>query len=204
MHKKFLSTTEIAAMLEVNRYTVSLWIDRGVMKAMITPGGHKKVPREEVVRFMQSRGMNMPPELGLVQRKRLVIVDDESSVAQTIKNGICMVFPDLDVDIYTHPVTALLNIGKNPPDLVLLDIVMPDMNGISVCGKIREDKTTKKVRIIAMSGLADKTTIAHCCQAGAEEFFYKTDPLPKLFEMISKISGIEPLKKVLERWGRVG
>ena len=73
MDQKYFSTSEIADMLEVNRYTVSLWIDHGDMKALVTPGGHKKVSREEVIRFIKTRGGSLPPYLELEKGKTMVL-----------------------------------------------------------------------------------------------------------------------------------
>ena len=193
--KKFFSTTEIAELLEVNRYTVSLWVDRGSMKALVTPGGHKKVPREEVARFIQSRGGTLPPELCEEQRRKILVVDDEPGVSRVISDLIQINFPNIDVEEFNNPVNALLSMGKTPPDMILLDIVMPGMDGVSVCRRIRENEALSSMRIIAMSGRADNDLVRQVEKAGADDFFYKTDQTHILIRKISELLSNEPEHK---------
>lgn len=193
--KKFFSTTEIAKMLEVNRYTVSLWIDRGTLKAMVTPGGHKKVPREEAARFIRSRGGMLPPELCDDLRQKIFIVDDEPGICRLFSGYIRKNFPNVDVEEFYNPVNALLRMGKSAPDLVLLDIVMPGMDGITLCRRIRESEDLSYMRIIAMSGRADNNVVREAQQAGADDFFHKSDHPQSMMKKIAQLLSVELERK---------
>jgi len=192
LKQKYFSTSEIANMLEVNRYTVSLWIDHGEMKAMITPGGHKKVARDEVIKFIRSRGGAVPAELEPEKSKRVFIIDDEKEVGKYLSRCIQIIFPDVTSESFDSPVHGLIEIGKSIPDMVILDIVMPDMDGINVCKMIREKKETENIKIIAMSGKFDKATIQRVMDAGADDFYYKISPIDELMNSISKRLDIAP------------
>jgi excisionase family DNA binding protein len=199
MEQKYFSTTEIAEMLEVNRYTVSLWVDQGEIKAMITPGGHKKVAREEVVRFIKARGGTPPPELEPVKAKKIFIIDDEKDVARYLSKCVRMIFPGVETEIFDNPVYGLMEIGKTLPDMVILDIVMPNMDGISVCRSVRFRKETEKIKILAVSGKYDRTVIQSVLAAGADDFYYKLSPVDELMGMISKHLGVAPEKEKLNK-----
>ncbi len=203
MEKKYYSTSEIAEILEVNRYTVSLWIDQGEMKAMVTPGGHKKVSREELISFIKTRGGTLPTELEPPKRKKVFIIDDESDVARFYSKCIHLVYPEIVSETFTHPVPGLLEIGKSAPDMVILDIVMPDMDGISVCGKIREQKETENVKIVAVSGKYDKATVQRVKEAGADDFYYKLSPIDELMRTISKHLGVSPDEEKMKKLAKI-
>jgi len=197
--QKYFSTSEIADMLEVNRYTVSLWIDHGEMKAMVTPGGHKKVARDEVARFIRERGGVAPAGLESENEIKIYIVDDEQDVSRYLSKCINLVFSGIKTVIFDNPVPALIEIGKSIPNMALLDIYMPDMDGINVCRMIREKKETGNIKIIAMSGKPDRNLINRVMEAGADEFYYKLSPIEDLIKAISKHLGMAPDEEKLRK-----
>jgi excisionase family DNA binding protein len=199
MDQKYFSTSEIAEMLEVNRYTVSLWIDHGEMKAMITPGGHKKVSRDEVIRFIKIRGGVVPEELQTEKEKKIFIIDDEQDVSRFLSKCINLVYTGIKSEIFNNPVPALMEIGKSMPDMVILDIFMPDMDGINVCRMIREQKESENIKIIAMSGKQERSLTKRAIEAGADEFYFKLSPIEELMRAISKHLGIEPNEEKLKK-----
>jgi excisionase family DNA binding protein len=199
MNQKYYSTSEIAEMLEVNRYTVSLWIDHGEMKAMVTPGGHKKVSRDEVARFIRARGGEVPAGLEASNGKKIFIIDDESDVAVFFSRCISLVYEGIKPETFNNPVHGLIEIGKAVPDMVILDIFMPDMDGINVCRMIRENKETENIKIIAASGKQDRNLINRVMEAGADDFFFKLSPIEDLIEKVSKHIGIAPNEEKLRK-----
>ncbi|HIC90858.1 MAG TPA: helix-turn-helix domain-containing protein, partial [Syntrophaceae bacterium] len=70
--KPYFSTQDISRLLNVSLSSVSKWIDKGELKAYLTPGGYRRVRRENLVEFMKRYRMPIPPELEPLKRKILI------------------------------------------------------------------------------------------------------------------------------------
>ena len=77
------------------------------------------------------------------------------------------------------------------PDLIVLDVMLPDINGKEVCQRVRSDKTMDDVRIICISGMVEEDKIAELCAAGANDFMHKPFEVEKLVERMCELLDIE-------------
>jgi excisionase family DNA binding protein len=94
-HKKF-STIETAKMLGVAVSSVSKWIDEGVLVAGRTPGGHRRIEREDLVKFLHQQKLRIPKELRTSPTK-ILIVDDEKPLAEWLSEEIRGRYPEFEV-----------------------------------------------------------------------------------------------------------
>ena len=92
-----LSTFAIAEMLKVDPGSVANWIDQGLLKAHRTPGGHRRVIEENLIRFLREHKMPVPEELGDSTPVRVLVVDDERGVAKMVVMAIRRQFPDFEI-----------------------------------------------------------------------------------------------------------
>ena len=169
--RSFLTTFEISQICEVNPTTVQNWVKEKKLKAYLTPGGHRRVRREDFVAFMREFGMPIPAEL--VDRPFVLIVDDETEVVEMLKSAILIGDQDIEIATALSGVEALLMIGERKPDLLILDIMMPGMNGFEVCRKLKGSDNTKNIKILAVTGNHDPSVRARILEAGADLFFTK-------------------------------
>ena len=79
------------------------------------------------------------------------------------------------------------------PDLVVLDIMLPDINGKEVCHLVRSDKTMDDVRIICISGMVEEDKIEDLKAAGANDFLHKPFEVEKLVERMCQLLDIEAI-----------
>jgi len=148
--KKTFSTFTIAEMLNVDPGSVANWIDHKMLKAYRTPGGHRRVSKLDLVQFLRDHEMPVPVELD-TQPVRILIVDDESEVTKKIAGAIKQAHPEYEVYEAHDGFRAGSLVAKVKPDLVLLDLRMPGMDGYEVCRFIKTQEDTRHIEILAMT-----------------------------------------------------
>lgn len=150
MTERTFTTHDIAKFCDVYPSTVVNWIEAGKLPAQKTGGGHHRVTRGDLVAFLGGLNITLPDEL--VARKRILIVDDEEESAQLIARAFQR-RPEFDVETCGDGLNALIRIGgEHKPDLVILDVVMPKMDGLAVCRVLKGNPETSALKIIAVSG----------------------------------------------------
>jgi two-component system, OmpR family, response regulator len=168
----FFTTFEISQICGVNPTTVQNWVKGKKLRAFQTPGGHRRVSREDLVAFMKEFGMPLPAELA--QDPPLVlIVDDESDILDMLEALMKSGDDDVRVVKAQNGVDALLMIGETKPDLLILDIMMPGMNGYEVCKKLKTSAGTQSIKIVAISGDHNPAVKERILSSGADLFFTK-------------------------------
>jgi len=123
--------------------------------------------------------------------KKIFVVDDEVTVLEYVKTAL----QNLDYQIFCadNAEEGIKRITEEKPDLILLDIMLPDMDGISVCRKLRSGPVTKDIPIIILTSLSDAATIQNAFFYGAADF------MPKPFDLKILKSKIE---KALQKSGK--
>ena len=149
MPERTYTTHDIARFCDVYPSSVMHWINGGKLRTHRTAGGHHRVTREDLVEFLLTLNIRLPDEL--VSRKRILVVDDDAELAKILARAFSR-FADYDVETCGDGINALIRIGRQPPDLVVLDIVIPKMDGIQVCRVLKGQPQTRGIKIVAVSG----------------------------------------------------
>jgi excisionase family DNA binding protein len=168
----FFTTFEISQICGVNPTTVQNWVKGKKLKAFQTPGGHRRVRREDLVSFMKEFGMPLPSNL-LQGPPLILLVDDEGDILDMLESLMKSGDDEVKVVKAQNGVDALLMIGETKPDLLILDIMMPGMNGYDVCQKLKSSPNTQNIRIVAISGDHSPAVKERVLNAGADLFFTK-------------------------------
>ncbi len=148
--KRTLSTTAVARLLGVAVGSVSNWIDQGKLKAGRTPGGHRRVAVPNLVAFLRRQKLPMPPELGGFT-PTVLIVDDEPAVVHWLAQEIRDRHPEYEILEANDGFAAGELVGARRPDVVILDIRMPGMDGFEVCRRIKAREQTSEAVVIAIT-----------------------------------------------------
>jgi excisionase family DNA binding protein len=172
VRRSYLTTFEVSRICEVNPTTVQNWVKEKKLKAYVTPGGHRRVRREDLAAFMKEFGMPIPKELA-AERPLVLIVDDERDTLDFLVSAMEDEDGGIEVRGAQGGVEALLMIGERKPQLLILDILMPGMNGFEVCRKLKSSRTTRKIKIVAITGDHNPETRVRIQEAGADLFFTK-------------------------------
>ncbi|MFH1767527.1 MAG: response regulator, partial [Candidatus Omnitrophota bacterium] len=127
MNQKPLTTGEIAEFCHVTYRCVLVWIKEGKLKSYKTPGRHNRVKTADFLDFLKKHDMPAPRELkGVVEKKRIIIVDDDKNMVNSIKRALKME-NRYEIDTAFDGFDAGRKILGFKPDLVILDIRMPGM-----------------------------------------------------------------------------
>ncbi len=111
-----------------------------------------------------------------ISKPLILVVDDNPSNLQMI--GKLLVYDDYHVDMVENGEDALKSVEKKKPDLIVLDLVMPGIDGVDVCKKIKSDPETKEIPIIICTGNVDRGDIEKCFDAGCAD--YTTKPVESI------------------------
>ncbi|MBI5881776.1 MAG: response regulator [Elusimicrobia bacterium] len=189
MPPKTYTTYEIAKFCDVYPSSVIHWIDAGKLKSYSTPGGHHRVLREDLAAFLAEFRIPVPEELR-PGPKRVLVVDDDVEVTRMIEKAFAR-HPELfQTEVCHNGVSALIRIGQSPPDLVVLDIVLPKMDGLEVCSILRSKPETRGVKVIAITGKRLSLTEAKLRERGIDAFFAKPLDLSALLAKASELAGV--------------
>jgi len=105
-----------------------------------------------------------------ITKPKILIVDDEPFNVELLEGYLSK---DYDILKAYNGNEALLMVGTNPPDLIILDIMMPDMNGYEVCSRIKDDEKTISIPIVIVTALNEKKAKIKAIEAGADDFLNK-------------------------------
>lgn len=179
---ELFTTHDISRLLQVDPSTVSKWIDRGMLMAFRTPGGHRRVRSLDLRSFIITHQMPLPEELGSGV-VRLLVVDDEKPVLDSIKRSLRPYSGQLELLTTSSGVEAILLVSEQRPHGVLIDLNMPDLDGLEVCRRVRQRKTLDGVRIITMTERHSPELVEQSLKAGAVACIPKPVETAQLLEL---------------------
>ena len=173
--KTIFTTHEVSRLLQVNPRSVINWIEQSLLPSYRTPGGHRRIRRDDLLAFLRKHQIPTPASL-VDGTFSILIVDDEDEIASMLKTYFQRQ-GGYEVTTASDGITALIEVGRIKPDLLILDIMIPGVDGIDVCRRIKGD-SANKTSIIAISGV--DTNENSILQAGADAFMLKPVDFDKL------------------------
>jgi len=184
-HKNSYTTGQAAKYCHVTPVAVFKWIKAGRLKAFQTPGRHYRIPPEELVRFMEKYQMPIPDELIHLQTKRILVVDDDKTVVDVITRGLEQDEYNYEIELAYDGFEAATQLFEFKPDLVILDIKMPGLDGFSVCRRIRNNPQTKDIKILGITAYLDK--VEEFLECGADDCLIKPLRLEELKARVAQL-----------------
>ncbi len=169
--RAYLTPNQAAEMLMVSPITIRQWAQRGLLKAELTLGGHRRFLRAEVERFVRENRLHLaeaPPAEG----SRILVVDDDRQLARYIKE-LLSELPNTRIETAYDGYAAGQMILRFEPHTVLMDLMMPGLDGFEVCRRIKADDATRRIRVITMTGYWTSSSVGKALAVGAEECLAK-------------------------------
>jgi excisionase family DNA binding protein len=173
--KEFLTPTEVAERLLIEPGTVRVWASKGLLPSIPTPGGHRRFRTQDVEAFIARRQVARRSN-PTATPARILVIDDDPQFGRYLKRLLSLHAPSARVEIAHSGFAAGLKCEALRPDVVTLDLHMPDMDGFEVCEMLRAQFGAQKPRIVALSGFATPENIARIKTAGADACLSKTTP----------------------------
>ncbi len=172
--KSVFTTFEAAKLCHVSPLSIINWVNAGRLPAFRTPGGHRRIRKEDLARFMRDNGIPLPEELREGSgRTRVLVVDDEGTIRETLAEHMLHRDKPYEVMTAADGFEAGRLVATFRPDVVLLDLRMPGMDGFQVCRTIKADPETSSTIVIAMTGYYTPETDARVLECGAIRCFAK-------------------------------
>ena len=184
-----LSTGEIARYCQISVMQINRWIKKGSLKAFRNPGGRYRVFKTDFREFLEKNGMPVLEEYFNDDRnRRILLADDDEDLVKGIRHLLQSNYVELDIEVAHDGYEALIRTGDFKPDLLILDIMMPKIDGLEVCRRIRaSDSINPGMRILSITGHSEAYDREIVMEAGADEYLLKPLDTEKLLEKIEKL-----------------
>jgi two-component system, OmpR family, response regulator len=183
--KRVFTTGEVADVCKLSQQTVIRCFDNGRLHGYRVPGSRfRRIPREALVQFMKEHGIPLDQlESGKI---RVLVVDDDPAIVEML---VELLERDgrFEIDTAATGFDAGLKTRSFRPDALVLDYMLPDINGNAVCRSIRAEETLRDVRIIIVSGVVDRDHVQKLLEDGADDFIQKPFNIDRLVSRIAEL-----------------
>lgn len=180
--KDYYTPNEVAQLFMVSPVTVRQWAQKGLLSAALTAGGHRRFLRQELLRFADERGLSL--NWIIHGKARVLIVEDDEQVASFLLE-LLRGHDGIDaLETAANGFEAGRKIHNFEPSVMLLDLMMPGMDGFEVCRTLKQDPSTRHIRVLAMTGYPTSENIERIMNAGAEVCLEKPIDTARLLELV--------------------
>ena len=128
---------------------------------------------------------------------RILIADDNAANRELLEAYLASI--DCDVEMAVDGADTLLKVASFQPDLILLDVMMPKMNGFEVCRKIKGDPVTAKIMVLMVTALSELGDIERAVAAGTDDFLSKPFNRIELDKRVGNMLKLKDTTDELER-----
>ncbi len=187
--KTVFTTGEAARICKVSQQTIIRCFDNGTLKGFRVPGSRfRRIPRDQLFAFMKDNGI--PTDALESGKRKVLIVDDDEELVELMADVFAR-DGRFEIKMANNGFDAGMQVREFRPDLVVLDVMLPDINGKEVCQRIRSDDTLEAVKIICISGMIEQDKVADIKAAGADDFMQKPFSVDKLLDRCCDMLEIE-------------
>jgi len=185
MKNNMVSIPEAASYSAVSRWTIWKYVRSGELKAFRTPGGHYRILKTDLENFMRDKGMYSFPSGDGYRSKKILIVDDEPRILDLLKKMLSK--SRYQIDTASNGFEAGIKVLQFKPDIILLDLFMPGMDGFEVSKKIKESPETASVKILVMTGFDSEENRARIMAIGVDGYMLKPLDMEALQNNIQRL-----------------
>jgi two-component system OmpR family response regulator len=183
--KDLYTTGEAAEICRVSQQTIIRCFDAGRLEGFRVPGSRfRRIPRQSLVKFMKEN--KIPLDAIESGKRKVLIVDDDAEIVELIVDVL-----ERDGRFETKTASSGYEAGmateKFRPELILLDYMLPDVNGNIVCQAIKSNPEFENIKIIIVSGVVKQDEIAQLLKSGAEDFIRKPFDVTELTDKITEV-----------------
>ena len=187
MKNGMLTIAETAYLLSVHINTIRRWSNQGMLKSYrIGTRGDRRFRREDIDIFIA--GLNRSParrqETATEGKKKILIADDDSNIRALVRRMLGSDYLVLDAGDGDEAISLA---RRHSPDLVLMDILMPNTDGYTACRAIKQDPLTRGIPVVMLTGIAYELNKKLSQQMGADGYITKPFDRKSLLDGISDI-----------------
>lgn len=168
--RDFLTIPEAAQFCAVGRITLWRWVKSGYLEASVTLGGHHRILKEDLESFLINNGM-YPLAKKYFLKDKILIVDDDPVVREVLTETLSA--NKYQTEVAANGFEAGIKIMQFKPDLLILDLIMPGMDGFEVCKLIKKDPAISHIKILVLTGYPTDENVERVTESGADDFLGK-------------------------------
>ena len=187
MQRKAVYTTgEAAGICKLSQQTIIRCFDNGQVDGFRVPGSKfRRIPHDALVKFMTDH--KIPLDGFGDDRIRVLVVDDDPQIIELFVD-VLEADPRFDVATAVTGYDAGMVTHEFRPDVLVLDYMLPDVNGNVVCETIRSKPALKETKILIISGMVDPAEVDSLMAAGADDFIKKPFNIENVLERIISLA----------------
>lgn len=185
LNKNVFTTGEVAEVCNLSQQTVIRCFDSGRLGGFRVPGSRfRRIPRDALIKFMKEH--DIPLDRLDVGKTRVLVVDDDPAIVEML---VELLERDgrFEVETAATGFDAGLRTRQFQPDVLVLDFMLPDINGNAVCKSIRSDPSLAEVKIIIVSGVVNRDDVERLLDDGADDFLQKPFSIEQLVNRITDL-----------------
>ncbi|HOZ64268.1 MAG TPA: response regulator [Burkholderiaceae bacterium] len=167
-----MSTIEAARALGLAVRSVQLMVDRGELEAWKTPGGHRRISQQSVDRWRSGErkatlsvpGEPVEPDLNAFERAgnlrelgterlKVLLIEDSVHFQNLITLLLKQKFPTLELRVASDGIAGLAMVGQFQPDVLMVDILLPGIDGVTLIGSLRSHQQFRRMEVIVVTSL---------------------------------------------------
>lgn len=171
MKSTYLTLSEVSRLLDLNPSVVTSWVAEGSLHATSRGAGVPTVASLTLVHLLLRKGIAIPASLN--PRLRVLLVDDEAPMLRSMARLFKRAAPHLELSLAEGASDGWCAIRVQRPDIVLLDMYMPDCSGVELCRRIKTSAATRSATVIAVCGCQDAEIERQFKHAGAAALLEK-------------------------------
>jgi excisionase family DNA binding protein len=185
--RNLLTTGDVAAHCHVTYETVNAWIKAGKLKSFTTPGRHHRIAVEDFRQFLET--YHLPPYQP-ANGYRVLVVDDTPEVVRMLCRLLQRRF-GCEVATAVDGFEAGLQVAAFQPDLVILDLRMPQLDGFQVCRRLKSRPETRRTKVLVLTGFATADNIRRMAECGADDWLAKPFDPEELKRRVGALLGMK-------------
>lgn len=196
------TTIDVARRLNLAVRSVQLMVDRGELQAWKTPGGHRRISRASVDRWLASRRVSptavgraggspgtppaQPPGGPRRRRQRVLLIEDSRHFQNLVSMLLARHFPDVELHIADNGIPGLAMAGQLQPDLLIVDILLPGIDGASLITNLRSHPQFSTMRLLVITSLGEEERAPYAFALGGVPVVHKPQLVTELPRLVAQ------------------
>lgn len=194
------TTAEVAKLLGMAVRSVQLMVDRGDLEAWKTPGGHRRITRASVERWRGRQGdaaatsgapaaapAPAPAQAGM--GPRVLLIEDSVHFQNLVRLLVQRHFPDVQLHVAHDGITGMALYGQIQPDVLLVDILLPDIDGAALITTLRTHEQFARCKLLVVTSLDAAEREAYAFALGGARVIHKPQLVQELPEALGELLG---------------
>lgn len=171
--QSFLTSHEVADLLQVDPSSVKNWVNAGRLEGFKTPGGHRRVRVDALVDFLSRYSMPIPSALFSAFKTRVLVADPDPTSQRSLSRLLKTYASSLDMRFTKDACSALFIAGEFKPQVMLMSTRLTDLDTLTLCEKLNKMPSAKGIRLIIMTGDPRPALVKQATAAGADAVLAK-------------------------------